>query len=213
MSLRVIGAGLGRTGTMSLKLALEHLLGGPCYHMTELFQHPGHLLHWQNAADGEPIDWEQIFGDYVAAVDEPTAQLWAPITRAYPDALVILSVRDPDAWWKSANATIMDVKRQAPPPEDKDRSAWYKMIMTLYDRLYPEGVDDPEAAKAAFRDHIGRVKSGVPKERLLIWQVSDGWDPICKALGLPVPDEPFPHTNTREEFIERRKAREAENDQ
>lgn len=213
MSLRVIGAGLGRTGTMSLKLALEHLLDGPCYHMTELFQHPEHLPHWQKAADGEPVDWEQVFGDYVAAVDEPTAQLWAPISKAYPDALVILSVRDPDAWWKSANATIMDVKRQAPPPEDKDRSAWYRMIMTLYDRLYPEGVDEPEAAKAAFRDHIARVKAGVPQERLLIWQVSDGWEPICKALGLPVPEEPFPHTNTREEFIERRKAREAENSQ
>ena len=208
MTLRVIGAGLGRTGTMSLKLALEKLLGGPCYHMTELFQHPEHIPHWQDAADGKPVDWHKVFGDYVAAVDEPTAQLWEPISRACPDALIILSVRDPDSWWKSANATIMDVKRKAPPPEDRDRSAWYHMIMTLYDRLYPNGVDDPEAAKAAFRAHIEQVKRSADPNRLLVWQAGDGWKPICDRLELPVPDEPFPHSNTRQEFIERRKSRE-----
>lgn len=207
MTLRVIGAGLGRTGTMSLKLALEQLLGGPCYHMTELFQHPEHLPYWQQAVDGETVDWQQVFGDYVAAVDEPTGQLWEPISQAYPDALIILSVRDPDAWWQSANATIMEVKRQPPPAEDKDRNAWYDMIMNLYDQFYPQGVDEPEAAKAAFRAHIACVKSTVPSERLLVWEAKDGWAPICQALNLPVPDEPFPYSNTREEFIKRRQAR------
>ncbi|MEX2525217.1 MAG: sulfotransferase family protein [Gammaproteobacteria bacterium] len=208
MTIQVLGAGLGRTGTMSLKLALERLLGGRCYHMTELFQHlPAHIPYWQAAAKGEPVDWNAVFGDYVAAVDEPTAFLWETLMDVYPDALVILSMRDADEWWRSADATIMDVKRVPPAADDPDRVRWYDMIMTLYNRLYPGGIDDAEGAKAAFRDHVERVKAAVPSGRLLVWEVGDGWRPICDALGLPVPDEPFPNTNSREEFLARRAAR------
>lgn len=210
MTVKVLGAGLGRTGTLSLKLALERLLGGRCYHMTELFQHlPEHIPYWQAAANGEPVDWDNIFGDYVAAVDEPTALMWETLIEVYPDALVILSVRDADEWWRSADATIMDVKRVPPSDDEPDRVAWYDMIMTLYNRLYPGGINDAEGAKAAFRDHIERVKVTVPGERLLIWEAGDGWRPICDALGRPVPDEPFPRTNSRGEFLVRRAAREA----
>jgi len=208
MSLKVLGAGLGRTGTMSLKLALEQLLNGRCYHMLELFQNlHEHVPYWQAAAKGEAIDWDKIYGDYVAAVDEPTSLMWETLIDVYPEALVILSVRDPDSWWRSANATIMEVKRMAPPPEEPDRQIWHDMIMTLYRRQYPGGTDDGEAAKAAFSEHIRQVKATVPAERLLVWQASEGWQPICDALGLPVPDEPFPHSNTREEFQERLKER------
>ncbi|MEJ2760315.1 MAG: sulfotransferase [Gammaproteobacteria bacterium] len=210
MTLKVIGAGLGRTGTMSLKLALEQLLDGRCYHMLELFEHlPEHVKYWRAAANGEAIDWDRIYGDYVAAVDEPTSLMWETLMDVYPEALVILSVRDPDSWWRSANETIMEVKRMPPSPDEPDRQIWHDMIMTLYERQYPGGTDDAEAAKAAFSDHIRRVKATVPAERLLVWEASEGWQPICEALGLPVPDEPFPHSNTREEFLARLAARRA----
>jgi len=208
MTLKVLGAGLGRTGTMSLKLALERLLDGRCYHMLELLQHlPEHVRYWKAAAEGEAIDWDKIYGDYVAAVDEPTSLMWETLMDVYPESLVILSVRDPDSWWRSANDTIMEVKRMMPGPDDLNRQAWHEMIMTLYKRQYPGGTDDGEAAKAAFTDHINRVKATVPAERLLVWEVSEGWRPICEALGLPVPDAPFPHTNTRKEFLDRLEAR------
>ncbi|MFT5320475.1 MAG: hypothetical protein ACI934_000611 [Pseudohongiellaceae bacterium] len=205
MTIKVIGAGLGRTGTMSLKIALEKLLGGPCYHMTELFEHlEEHTPLWHAAARGEQVDWDQVFTDYVAAVDEPVASQWEAIARYYPDALIVLSVRDPDSWWKSANSTILRVKQN--PPEDLTpaRKAWLDMVLETYKDIYPEGFSEPEAAKAAFTAHIEKVKRSVPAERLLIWEVSQGWEPLCKALNMPVPDEPFPRSNSTEEFLARR---------
>lgn len=208
MTLKVLGAGLGRTGTLSLKLALERLLGGRCYHMLELRQRlPEQVRYWHAAAHGESIDWDQIFHDYIAAVDEPVSLMWETLMDVYPEAPVILSVRAPDSWWRSANETIMAVKRMAPPPDEPDHQLWHDMIMKLYERQYPGGTEDAEAAKAAFSEHIRRVKATVPAERLLVWEVSEGWQPICDKLGLPVPDEPFPHTNTRQEFRERVLAR------
>jgi hypothetical protein len=205
MTLKVIGAGLGRTSTMSLKLALERLLGGKCYHMTELFEHlPEHTPLWHQAALGEPVDWDSVFEGYVAAVDEPVSTQWQAITAYYPDALVILSVRDPDSWWKSASNTILPVKWNPPPDMSPGRKAWLDMVLEIYKSLYPDGFDKPETAKAAFAAHMERVKQGVPADRLLIWEVSQGWEPICSALGLPVPDEPFPRSNSTEEFKARR---------
>jgi hypothetical protein len=206
MTLKVIGAGLGRTGTMSLKLALEKLLGGPCYHMVELFQHlPEHTPLWHAAVRGEPVAWDRLFTGYVAAVDEPVSLFWQPLMAYYPDALIILSVREAKSWWKSAHATILKVKQEPPPPDEPLRVAWHAMVMDAYRNLHPDGVHDPELTQRSFLAHIERVKAGVPPERLLIWQAGDGWEPLCKALNLPVPDEPFPHSNTTEEFVARRR--------
>jgi hypothetical protein len=208
MSVKVIGAGLGRTGTMSLKLALEHLLGGPCYHMIELFAHlKEHTPLWLAAARGEKVDWDKVFKGYVAAVDEPASIMWRELMDYYPDALVILSVRDPGSWWKSANATILKVKQEPPPTEPPESVAWHEMVMELYKHVHPDGVHDPVLTQKSFMAHIARVKAGVPKERLLIWQAGDGWEPICKALHLPVPKEPFPHSNTTEDFLARQRER------
>ena len=199
MSLKVIGAGLGRTGTMSLKLALERLLGGPCYHMSELLQKhlADHTPYWHAAARGEKVDWDEVFRGYAAAVDEPASLFWKELADYYPEALVILSLRDPQSWWQSADSTILPVKRHPPPP---GREAWHAMILDAYARVYPEGVSDPRATQRRFLEHNARVKAEVPPRRLLLWQVKDGWGPICEALGLPVPDEPFPHVNTTKEF-------------
>lgn len=205
MSLKVIGAGLGRTGTMSLKLALEKLLGAPCYHMTELFEHlEEHTPLWHAAAKGEKVKWDQVFDGYVAAVDEPVSTQWESVAQYYPDALVILSTRDPDSWWKSAIATILQIKINPPKDMSPARKAWLNMILELYKSVYPEGFVEEDKAKAAYISHVEKVKASVPAERLLIWNVSEGWGPLCNALDLSIPDEPFPRSNSTEEFLARR---------
>jgi len=139
MTLKVIGAGLGRTSTMSLKLALERLLGGRCYHMTELFEHlEEHTPVWHAAAKGESVNWDRVFEGYVAAVDEPVSTQWESISAYYPEALVILSVRDADSWWKSASATILPVKQNPPADMSPARRAWLDMVLTIYSQLYPD---------------------------------------------------------------------------
>ena len=147
MSLKVIGAGLGRTGTMSLKIALEKLLGSPCYHMTELFNHlEEHTPLWHAAARGEAVDWDKVFKGYVAAVDEPVSTQWESIADYYPDALIILSVRDPESWWKSASSTILPVKQNPPDDLSPARRAWLDMVLESYKAIYPYGFSQPHAA-------------------------------------------------------------------
>jgi sulfotransferase family protein len=198
MSLRVVGAGLGRTGTHSLKLALEQLLGAPCYHMIEVFGHPEHIASWQQAADGNMPDWDALFDGYAAAVDWPVASFWREVSEAYPDALILLSERDPDAWWKSANDTIFNFTHR-PPAEGGDR-AWFDMVSTMMRNRFTADLDDEAAAKAAFVRHNDDVRRTAPKDRLLEWRTGEGWAPLCDVLGVAVPDAPFPHVNTTEEF-------------
>jgi len=200
MSLRVVGAGLGRTGTLSLKVALEKLLSGPCYHMMEVFAHPEHVALWHAAARGERVDWEALFKGYRAGVDWPQGSLWEEIAEAFPDAIILLSLRDADAWWQSASQTIFKgmeaAKTRAPE--------WYAMIEELFTRRFVWPPDDEAAAKAAFERHNADVRARVPAHRLLEWRPGDGWAPICRRLGLPIPAEPFPHVNTTAEFLARR---------
>ena len=201
MALRVVGAGVGRTGTLSLKLALERLLGASCYHMMEIFGRPQDIPAWHAAARGEMPDWHELLGGYAAAVDWPVAAFWPELAEAFPDALVLLSVRDAESWWRSADATIFPNLRRQPPAEPAFMRPWHAMVMDLMAARFPDGIDDPAAAMARFERHNARVREIVPSERLLEWQASDGWEPLCAALGLPVPDEPFPRRNTREEFL------------
>ena len=196
MALRVVGAGVGRTGTMSLKLALERLLGAPCYHMAEVFQHPGHADVWRRAALGETVDWDALFEGFVAAVDWPAGSFWPELSRHYPDALVLLSLRDPDDWWNSASNSIFPILAEPKfAPQD-----WRDMIAALFGKRWGADPRDREASIRRFNEHNARVLAEVPKERLLVWRANDGWEPICRALNLPVPDEPFPRANTREDF-------------
>ena len=194
MTLRVGGAGLGRTGTMSLKVALERLLGAPCYHMIEVFAHPEHLPAWHAAARAIMPDWHMLFVGYGAAVDWPAAAFWPEVSEAFPDAIVLLSVRDPQSWWQSASQTIFPAIKQQAGTE------WHAMVEDLFAARFTGRLDDPAAAMAAFERHNARVRETVPAHRLIEWQAGDGWEPLCAALGLRVPDEPFPRTNTREEW-------------
>ena len=203
--LRVVGAGLGRTGTHSLKNALETLLGGRCYHMSEVFEHMDHIAIWHAAIRGEPVDWPHVFDGYVAAVDWPVAGVWRDVAAAYPDAKVLLSTRaDAQTWHRSARATILasvsDEENDAAPPEMKKFGA---MVHDMFALFEPDW-EDPEHAMAAYDRHNAAVRAEVSPDRLIEWQPGAGWEPLCRGLGLPVPDEPFPHTNTTEEFLARR---------
>jgi hypothetical protein len=192
--LKVIGSGLGRTGTHSLKLALERLLGAPCYHMIEVFSRPPHFGLWTKAARGEGNDFHALFDGFSAAVDWPAAAFWKEISEAFPDAIILHSERSsPEAWFKSAIETIFKERPTPPPPPMAE------MLASMFSRFTPN-VRDKDAAIAAYNRHNANVRATAPASRLLLWKPGDGWEPICKALKLPVPSEPFPHSNTTEEF-------------
>jgi hypothetical protein len=193
VTLRVVGAGVGRTGTTSLKVALERLLGAPCYHMAEVITHPEHVASWSAAARGEPVDWDALFSGYAAAVDWPVSAFWPEIGAAFPDAILLHSVRDPASWWKSASTTIFPTSREAQGP-------WREMLDEMFARRFTLALDDEAACLAALARHDADVRARAPKERLLEWRASDGWEPLCAALGVPVPAEPFPRVNTSDEF-------------
>lgn len=199
MALRVVGAGLGRTGTNSLKLALEQLLGAPCYHMIEVFGRPDDIGVWHRAAEGDMPDWRVFPSGYRAAVDWPAASFWSELADANADAIVLLSTRDPDDWWRSAHATIFEVMRRPVPP-DPVASAQLAMIDAVLRTRFTADWDDEHAAKRAYVAHNERVREEVPRDRLVEWRPGDGWKPICDALGVAVPDDPFPHVNTTEDF-------------
>jgi hypothetical protein len=204
MTLRVVGAGVGRTGTMSLKLALERLLGGPCHHMMEVFTHPEQIPGWHAAARGEPVDWKHLLAGYRAAVDWPSSAFWPELAVAFPDAIVVHSVREPDAWWESASQTIfrgfLDETPRGGPPF---MAAWHAMAKDMFANRFTLRIDDREAALAALARHDARVRAEIPSARRLEFRATDGWAPLCAALGVPVPAEPFPRTNTREEWLAR----------
>ncbi len=197
MALRVVGAGVGRTGTHSLKVALEQLLGGPCYHMVEVFGHAEHVPAWHAAMKDEPVDWDAVFEGYIATVDWPGGGVWESIYAANPDALVLLSTRDSaETWWRSASRTIFVGMGGGGLPGGDD---WYAMATAMMERFSPNWQEE-DAAKAAYDAHNAHVRETVPADRLIEWQPSDGWGPLCAALEVPVPDEAFPVTNTTADF-------------
>lgn len=199
--LKVIGAGFGRTGTFSLKNALEQIGYGPCYHMFEVFEHPEHVPHWQAAADGQNPEWETIFHQYSSAVDWPVSAFYKPLMAYYPDAKVILTVRNPEDWHRSVQNTIAKRNRDA---EQVDDPLGKMVRAAVWDGIFDGRVADQSHAVSAFNRHVAEVKATVPADRLLVYEMKEGWDPLCRFLGVPVPQEvPFPYLNTTEEFQQR----------
>jgi hypothetical protein len=195
MALKVIGSGLGRTGTASLKQALETLGFKPCHHMIEVFMHvETQPSLWHAALTGNP-DWDAIYDGYQAAVDYPTGAVWRELVVKYPQAKVLHSTRDPEEWFESTQATIFAPRGPAelPPPPVRP------MFEALFGRI---GIDihDKKAMIAYFHRNEEDVKREIPKERLLVYNAAEGWAPLCKFLAVPVPDAPFPRVNTRDEF-------------
>jgi len=200
MELRVVGAGLGRTGTHSLKVAFEQLLGGPCYHMLEVLGRPDQRDTWAAATRGESVDWATFLAPYRATVDWPAAAFWREISDAAPHAVVVLSVRDSDAWWKSASETIFAVLARGAAPDDTGGLQELEMIYALIAQRFTPDWRDRDGAIAAYEAHNESVRAEVPPDRLVEWRPGDGWGPLCAALGLEQPSEPFPHLNTTSDF-------------
>lgn len=197
MTLKVIGAGFGRTGTTSLKMALEQLGFGPCYHMIEVFPKPEAPGQWIAAADGSP-DWDAIFKGYQSAIDWPATHFWRELMDYYPDAKVILTVRDAEKWFASTQATIFNPAMLAP---DKAAPIFLEMLSKT---IFPDIGGDPhnhDVCIAHFNRHNENVKASVPAARLLVHEAAQGWEPLCQFLGVPVPDAPYPRENTSENFV------------
>jgi hypothetical protein len=213
---KVIGAGFGRTGTMSLKVALETLGFGPCYHMIEVFEHPEHPSLWQGAWRGEPTDWDTFLRGYESVVDWPACSFYEPLMQRYPDAKVILSVRDPERWYESMRSTVYELSRL------RTGSRRARLTFGLLAPLIPGffgsiGMVDEIVWRGTFdgrfedRSHaIGvferwneEVRRRVPRDRLLVYEVKEGWEPLCEFLGVEEPNEPFPRLNDTAEMRRR----------
>jgi hypothetical protein len=204
MPLQVIGAGFGRTGTLSMKAALEQLGLGPCYHMLELIQEPARAGHWQAALDGEAVDWEEVFTGFRSAVDWPAAHFWPQLAAAFPDAKIILTLRDEDKWYKSISSTIFQVMNSPREEVEPERMATRAMTRQLIlDTVFGGNIDNRNAVLAAYRRNIEAVQRDVPADRLLVFDVAEGWAPLCRFLEKPVPEAPFPRSNSTEEFQQR----------
>ncbi len=201
MGLKVVGAGFGRTGTNSLKLALEQLGFGPCHHMFEVRDNPRQLPFWQAAVRGETMDWDEVFAEYKACVDWPSAHYWREIADHFSDAKVLLSVRPAESWFKSVHATIYPsmMKRADDPPgvnkERRDMAFEIVVNQTFNGRL-----EDKAHALAVYEAHIAEVQRTIAPGRLLTFDVAEGWEPLCAFLNVPVPAESFPRTNSTEDF-------------
>jgi hypothetical protein len=207
MSLRVIGAGWFRTGTTSLKAGLERLLGGECYHMHTLQANLDHVPAWERALDGDMSGVQDVLAGYEAVVHWPAWLFWRELAEMNPDAIIVLSRRSsPQAWWKSFDDTIGMALREGGRLYG-DLGGLRRMIGEVKRRSLGDSWRDPDAAMAALELHEARVRAECPPGRLLEWTTADGYQPICRKLGLPVPDEPFPRINTTEQFVALRSER------
>jgi hypothetical protein len=206
MALQVIGAGMPRTGTMSQKLALEQLGFGPCHHMTVVFAHPWQWPLWDAVGDGRLKDWDDIFGSYRSTTDAPACWFWRELADRYPEAKVVLSLRDPERWYESMASTIFSTTHQ----QSMGSSPVGAIIRKLGARGFSQGegvrsqasggMPDRAGMIAAFEAHNAAVKAAIAPERLLVYRVSEGWAPLCRFLGVAEPSAPFPRVNTSEEF-------------
>lgn len=198
-----------------MKVALEELGFGPCYHMTEVFAHPEHVEVWRAATQAKPVEWERIFDRYRATVDWPACTFYGELMEKYPDAKVILTVRDPQKWYESAYNTIYTVTRAASSspifslaglvlPRAKGVRLARPMIEEIvWQKDFNGRFEDREYAIATFERHNEEVKEHVPPEKLLVYEVDEGWGPLCEFLGVEVPDKPFPHLNDGAVFLGR----------
>lgn len=208
MPLNVFGTGFGRTGTNSLKLALEKLGFGPCHHMLEVRERPEQTAFWAAAARGERSDWETAFSEFGSAVDWPSAYFWREIAAAYPEARIILSVRPEQEWVKSIHATIYEsLAQRAKRPTEQARAMGEMAYDIIERRTFGERLGDAAHALAVYRAHNAEVMRTIAPDRLLVYDVAEGWEPLCRHLGVAVPAESFPRTNSTEEFRARAAAR------
>jgi len=202
MPLKVIGAGFGRTGTLSLKIALERIGFGPCYHMMEVFPRPDHVARWHRLAFERSMDWDEIFRGFHATVDWPAARWWREIAAHFPDAKVLLSVRDPEAWYKSVTDTIYQPMK-SPAPDGAPELVRLQSEMArkaILSETFDNRFEDKAHTIEVFQKHNQAVRDAIDPARLLVFNVREGWGPLCRFLEAPIPDEPFPRLNDTATF-------------
>ena len=203
MTLKAISAGFGRTGTMSLKLALEQLGFGPCYHMIEVIEKGEKQVPlWNDALAGKP-DFDAIYDGYNSAVDWPSAAFWKELADDYPDAKIILSSRSAESWYSSISETILTTV-WAPDKWPPQAVEWFTMVSKVPARSFGPAKIKEELIKV-FHAHEAAVKAAIPADRLLVHSAKDGWEPLCTFLGVPVPEGDYPRTNSKEEFFQHMK--------
>ena len=203
MPLDIIGVGYGRTGTLSLKQALETIGYADCYHMSEVVAHPEHSTLWINAWKGED-PWEVIFHGYRATVDWPSVAFWPRLMNYYPDAKLLLTTRDAESWYRSASNTIFKAMKEGMLSDEPARRERIEMAKDIIvDGTFGGDLDDKTTVLAAYQKNIDRIYKEVPKERLIVFDSAEGWEPLCNALEVPIPTVPYPRVNTTEEFEQR----------
>jgi hypothetical protein len=212
--MRLIGAGLPRTGTLTQKLALEQLGFGPCYHWVNVIADLDQVALWDRALDGEAI-WDEVFAGHESTADWPGGYFYRELADVYPDAKVLLSVRDPESWERSFRETIwtMSYGRSLMPLLAHARAEVdprFHRYLELVDRMFwgPQGTfadgnAEPGQLIEQMQRHHEQVKATIPADRLLVWEVGEGWQPLCEFLDVPVPDGPLPHANDRAQFVDR----------
>lgn len=199
--MKIIGTGFGRTGTMSLCAALSKIGFAPCYHVSEVFKNPSHIKLWQSAVDGELVDWQAFLGEYQSGLDYPIVAFYEDLMKVFPDAKVILTTRDADSWYESTIETIY--YDGAAIPTWLQNISPFKGLNKVIDSLAWEGIfhgrfEERDYAIKIYNEHVEKVKATVPPEKLLVYSVKEGWQPLCEFLNVAVPDEPFPRTNHRQ---------------
>ncbi len=214
MAIKVLGTGLGRTGTMSLKMALEHLEGGKCFHMVELMKEPHRLPYLKKRTKEGKVDWESLFEGFNCCVDYPICLYYKELIEVYPNLKIVHTLRDSESWYDSVKETIYKGK----PKNGKDilrmifnmiRSSDFRKVAPVFrfaDEVIWSGqfqsrFEDKAFAISIYERHLEEVKAFVPKENLLLFDVREGWSPLCRFLNKPVPNVPFPKTNQKVEFV------------
>lgn len=190
---------------MSTKAALEQLGLAPCYHFVTQFERPQDVVVWQAAANGESVDWTALFADFGSAVDWPESVFYKQLMEVYPDAKVLLNVRDPEKWYESISNTVYPASRSglSAPPDTVMGGAAHMIDSIGWQGIFQGQFEDKAHALAAFERWNQEVKEYVPADRLLVWEVKEGWEPLCRFLNVAVPDAPFPRLNDAESFRER----------
>ena len=201
MTISLIGAGYGRTGTLSLKSALETLGYNKCHHMIEVIRNPGEPEKWLQAIDAKTVNWESLLEGYKATVDWPACHFYQELADYYPKAKVLLSIRDPLEWFESMSATTLGVirKRMQASNTGQPKNLGTELVVNA---AFGGNIDDAEHAIRMFNQHTKEVVDTIDPDRLLIYNVCEGWEPLCQFLDKPVPDAAFPRVNSRDEFEE-----------
>jgi hypothetical protein len=201
MSLHVIGAGFGRTGTLSLKLALEQLGFAPCHHMEEVLKRPDQIAYWAAAASGRAVDWHAVFDEFRATVDWPSAHYWRELAAAFPDAKVILTTRPAEKWWVSFSGTIAKfLGTRAEVTDPHVRAVMDMANAVIAEQTFGGAMTDRDRAIAIYEQRARDVRDAIPADRLLVFDVAEGWAPLCRFLAVPAPAADFPRANSTEEF-------------